>query len=364
MNLDVIQIGSVWGIISLGSIFITPLGGIVSDRLGVERSIVLIGLLSGLTGALRSFSDSFFTLMATTFLWGLISAAIVPALTMAASLASTEQRQGLAQGFLGIGGGIGLILGSMISATVVSPLVGGWRNVFLLYGGISVLTSLIWLLKVRNAWSIKASGPPHATSFLRALTHILQMKEFWLIGFALMAYQGCMVGTQGYLPYFLQGTGWSTVAAGGALAAFGGVGTIGVLPLSMLSDRLGSRKIILYVSFLFTTVGVGLISVVQGGTLWILVIMAGFFFQINAALLATMFIEKAPAGASYAGTALGLAFSMGLVGRALFPPLGNSLADISALIAWPFVFWAGLSAVGVIILGFIKETGQPHRVEK
>jgi CP family cyanate transporter-like MFS transporter len=361
LNLDVIQIGSVWGIVSLGSIFITPLGGIVSDWLGVERSTILIGLLSGLTSALRGFSDSFLTLMATTFLWGLVTAAVVPGLTMAASLAATEQRQGLAQGFVGIGGGIGLILGSMISATVVSPLVGGWRNVFLLYGGLSILTSLIWLFKVRSSRSIKVVGLKHATSFSQALIHILKMKEFWLIGFALMTYQGCTVGTQGYLPYFLQGIGWSTVAAGGALAVFSGVGTTGVLPLTMLSDRLGSRKTILFVSFLTTTVGVGVISLVQGVSLWILVTIAGFFYQVNTALLATMFIEKAPAGASYAGTGLGLAFSMGLVGRAVFPPIGNSLAGISNFVAWPFVFWAGLSAAGMIILGFMKETGRTHR---
>ncbi|MDD5704074.1 MAG: MFS transporter, partial [Dehalococcoidales bacterium] len=52
LNLNLSQIGFIWGVFSLGSIFVAPLGGILSDRLGNKRTIVIIGILSGLTGAL------------------------------------------------------------------------------------------------------------------------------------------------------------------------------------------------------------------------------------------------------------------------------------------------------------------------
>jgi MFS family permease len=355
LNLDVVQIGSVWGMISLGSIFVTPFGGILTDRLGAARSIMLVGILSGVIGATRAFSHSYATLMATTLLWGLVSAAIAPSLTLSASLSSSEQKQGLAQGFMGIGGGLGMLIGSLISATVVSPLVGGWRNVFFLYSGVAILTSLVWLLKSRSLPRLAALPAASGASFFAAFGQILRIRNFWLIGLSLMVFQGCIIGMQGYLPYYLEGIGWSVVAAGGAVALFSGAGTVGVAPFSVLSDRLGSRKALLYTSFLCTSIGVGLMSVVRSDALWVLPVMAGLFSQMNSALFATMCIQTVPKGASYTGTALGLVLSMGLVGRAFAPPLGNSLANISHAVAWPFVLWAGLGIIGATILGFIKE---------
>lgn len=355
LNLDVVQVGSIWGMISLGSIFVTPVGGVLCDRLGAARSIVVIGMLSGLVGATRSFSNSYAALMATTFLWGLVSAAMSPALTMSASLSSSEQKQGLAQGFMGVGGGLGVMLGSMMSATVLSPLVGGWRNVFLLYGGIAVLTSLIWLLRRKSLRNLQVVGQRTPIPFFQSVTRVLRLKEFWVIGLSLMAFQACITGMQGYLPYYLQGIGWSAVAAGGALAVYSGAGTFGVIPMSLLSDRLGSRKVCLYISFVSTIIGTGLISTVHGSALWVLVIMAGVFYQTNSALFVAMCFETVPVGPSYSGTALGMLLSMGLIGRAFSPPLGNSLADISQTIAWPFIFWAGLGIVGMIVLVFVKE---------
>ena len=42
-----------------------------------------------------------------------------------------------------LGMGLGFLLGSFLAATFLSPLLGGWRNVLLLYGGVSVVFSLL-----------------------------------------------------------------------------------------------------------------------------------------------------------------------------------------------------------------------------
>jgi MFS family permease len=134
-------------------------------------------------------------------------------------------------------------------------------------------------------------------------------------------------------------------------------GTIGVIPLTILSDRIGSRKIPLLATFLSAIVGVGLLSVIHNGILWVLVILAGTFSSMSSALFTTLCIETKGVGIAYSGTAVGLMLAIAFVGKSFAPPLGNSLANISSTIAWPFIFWAALAAVGVIILGFVKETG-------
>ena len=357
LNLSVVQIGSVWGVIFFGSIFTTPLGGVLCDRLGTKRTIVMLGLLSGLAGALRGISNGFLMLLATTFLWGTLISATMPALNMIASRSSSSQRQGLAQGLIAAGGGLGLTLGSLISASLLSPLLGGWRQVLFLYGGIAIAISLFWQFGVKEPEPIKPDEPQKAITLRQAFTHLLHLKALWLIGLSMLAYQCCITGMQGFLPYYLQDNGWAVIAAGGTLAAFTAAATIGVIPLTILSDRIGSRKIPLLAAFLSALIGIGLLSVVHNWIIWVLVILTGIFYQMAAALFTTLCIETKEVGVAYSGTAVGLMLAIGSVGKAFSPPLGNSLANISTVIAWPFIFWAALAVVGITILIFVTETG-------
>jgi MFS family permease len=356
LNLDVVQIGIVWGMISLGSILIMPLGGILGDRIGNRRAIVIVGLLSGVAGGLRGVSTGFVSLMATTFLWGLVSAAIIPALNIMASAYAPKHKQGLAQGLVGSGGALGLTLGSILSGALLSPWLGGWRNVLFAYGGVAVLVSLIWWFLVKDP-ALKADKDPHqALSFRQAFAYLFRLKALWIIGLSMLAYQGCTFGMQGFLPYFLQDSGWTGVAASGALAAYNLAGTLGAIPLTIFSDRIGSRKIPIMLAFITTIICIGLLSILHNWLLWVLVVMAGTFFAMSSALFTTLVIEVKEVGSTYAGTAVGLMLSIAFIGRAVAPPIGNSLAGISATFAWPFIFWAALCVVGAVLLGFIEET--------
>jgi hypothetical protein len=50
--------------------------------------------------------------------------------------------------------------------------------------------------------------------------------------------------------------------------------------------------------------------------------------------------------------------TIGRIGASGAPALGNSLASIS--VGTPFLFWATLVVMSVVVLGFIKETGWKH----
>ena len=156
LNLNVVQIGSVWGIMSFGSIFISPIGGILADRLGSKRTIVMLGLLSGIAG-IRGVSNGFLSLMATTFLWGVFSSAIIPALNMVASQNSSSQRQGWHKVDRGRRRA-GTYCGFSIGASLLSPWLGGWRYVFFLYGGIAIAISLFWQFSVKEPEHFKPAG--------------------------------------------------------------------------------------------------------------------------------------------------------------------------------------------------------------
>jgi MFS family permease len=364
LSLNSVQIGLIWGIFSLGSIFVAPIGGAIYDRIGYKRAIVILGILSGLTGAARGLSDGFLSILMTTLIWGLVSSALMLPISMVGSISSSRQRQGLAQGLLATGGAAGLAVGSMTASTLLSPLLGGWRNVVFALGGVAILMSLFWLRKLNLPNNVKQAVNSNQVSFGQAMSHLLRSKPLWILSLSLLAYQGCVIGMQGYLVYFLENFGWTAVAASGVLTAYNLAGGVSAIPFTLLSDRLGKRKNYLVWSFITTIAGIGLLAVVHNGFVWVLVILAGLLSCATVALYNTICIEILYKESVYIGTGMGVMISIANIGRTVAPPLGNSLADISATIAWPFIFWAALGVAGVIQLGYVRETGWTNRKKK
>ena len=122
-----------------------------------------------------------------------------------------------------------------------------------------------------------------------------------------------------------------------------------------MSDKIGSRKLILYIGLIVALVCVGLLPIVEGGMIWVLMLLAGIFMDGFMSLIVTMLLETEGVGPIYSGTALGIVFTIVHIGSVGSPPLGNSLESISQ--EAPFFFWASLSIAALVTLSFIKETG-------
>jgi len=264
---------------------------------------------------------------------------------------------GLAMGIGAMGMGLGLMLGPMISATVVSPALGGWRNVLYLYGAVAALVGILWAVFGREPDRSDLLTPGStAVPLGQSLSKLVRRKAIWFISITMLFRVGGLMGTTGYLPLFLRNQGWTEVAADGTLAAFYGVSTLCVIPLSFVSDKLGSRKVMLYPALLITVFCIGLIPYVDGAAVWALMILAGIFMDGFMSLMTTMLLETEGVGSVNSGIALGINFTIIHIGSVGSPPLGNSLAAISD--GTPFLFWAALSAVAFVFLFFVKETGR------
>ena len=351
LGLSLVQIGTIWGISSLSGIFTGLVGGSIGDRFGTKHTLSIACLLAGATGALRGLSTSFIALTVTTFLFGFLLPAIPPNVHKTCGIWFSGRRLGLANGVVSAGMALGFMVGSMISATVLSPWLGGWRNVLFLYGAISVVISIPWLL-TRTAPG-GAESATATTSLRRALSHVVHLRSIWFLGLVMLGTGGCLQGMLGYLPLYLREIGWAGPAADGALAAFHGISMISTIPIALLSDRVGSRKLILVAATLMTTVGVGLLSIAEGTMVWVSVIMAGIVRDGFMAIFMTMTMETKGVGAAHAGTAMGMVLIFYRFGGLVSPPLGNSLADIG--LGLPFIFWAVLAAVAFFGFYFVKE---------
>jgi len=361
IGLSLVQMGTIWGMPHFAALFVVFLGGLMADRFGARRVLGTTCLLAGLAGAMRGLTGDFTSLAVATFFVGL-STWIIPASVFKTTATwFSGRRLVLANGVVSAGMGLGFTVGAMISATILSPLLGGWENVLFLYGGISFMMGLLWLLTVREPERLGSAGSGGGVPLRQSISNVFPIKAIWLLGLTLLGYAACVQGMIGYLPTYLRDMGWTAASADGTLAAFNGVSTLGAIPLALLSQRLGLRKAILFPVLFITMVGIALLPVVNDTMVWVLMIVVGFARDGFFAICLTMSTETKGIGVVYAGTAMGLVQTILNSGSIISPPLGNSLADANP--GFPFFLWAAFGFLGLVAFYFVKDTGRRRHPE-
>ncbi len=355
MGLSLVQIGVAWGMGGLASMLISPFGGLIGDRFGTKRILIVACTIAGAVGAGRGLATSFSGLALTMFFYGITQNTIVLNVHKSTGIWFSGNRLVIANGIVSTGMGLGMLLGAMISDTVMSPLLGGWRNVLFFYGACASTIGLLWCLTRREPTQEYAAPAIDSPPFRSAILRVLRTKNVWLFGVAHLCYIGGMMGFIGYLPLYLRGIGWAPAAADGALAALSGAGTLAAIPFSILSGRLGLRKGFILPALLLSLISVTLFPLFHGAMIWPLVILFGFVRDGYFAVLMTMVIESQGIGPAYAGTAMGIIFSFGNLGTFMASPLGNRLALIHPTFA--FIFWAALLGISILTFRFVQSAG-------
>ena len=72
LELDLVQIGVIWGVGSVMGIFTALVGGSLIDQFGTRRTLVTLCLATGVFGASRGFAFDFWSLFAFSFFFGMV----------------------------------------------------------------------------------------------------------------------------------------------------------------------------------------------------------------------------------------------------------------------------------------------------
>jgi len=357
IGLSVTQIGVVWGMDPLAGIFIGLPGGLLADRFGVRRTIAVVCILAGIFGALRGISVNFISMAVTMFLFGLMAAAAPSVVPKVTAEWFGGRQLGMATAMLNIAWGIGAMVATMFSATALSPLLGGWRWVMLFYGVPCVILGVLWWTTHEPAHRELPDTVAAKVPFKEALSRVARLKEVWIIGTMTTFLWGASMGLIGYLPLYLRNIGWTPASADSVITVFSGVNAVGVIPMVLLSDKIGSRKIVIFISVVAVILTLALIPTANTTGIWLLVIACGFLRSGGSALINVIIFEVKGVGSTYGGTATGLANTISMVGAFLAPTIGNSLARLDP--GYPFYFWAALAAMSLPMIFFLKNrTGQ------
>lgn|SRR5690606_9581789 len=346
LNLSLVEIGVIWGMVPFTGIFFALIGGTLGDRFGTRATLFTTSFLTGLFGLMRGFAVDFTTLMLTVLLFGVFQSIIPVMLFKLVRQWFPSEQLGMASGVIAAGFAGGLTLGPLLSTSVILPTLGGWRQVFIFYGAIAIVMSLIWLVFHPVDQASEASRQPRV-SLKESLHHVVRLRNLWILGIGGLGINACFQGFSGYLPTYLKTIGWAELDADRALAAFFVTSLSAVVPLSILSDRLRLRRGFLIVAALILSLGIGSLSFIEGALIVLVIAATGFAFDSFMAVLSASTLEVEGVSHLYAGTAIGFVSMIRNLGGTFSPPVGNALTAIGVNI--PFLFWGSMGLFAVIM---------------
>lgn len=354
LNLTLVEVGMVWGVGSFIGIFFALIGGTLGDRFGSRATLFACCLGAGLFGLTRAFAQDFVALLLTTLVFGIFGAIIPVMLFKVARAWFPPHQLGMASGVISSGFATGLMLGPLLSTSVIAPTLGGWRQVLVFYGVIAIVISLLWLLVHPPTQKAESSAP--RVSFMDSLRFVMRLRTVWILGIGGLGINACFAGFTGYLPTYLKSVGWQPLDADQALAAFFLASLCAVIPLSILSDRFRLRRGFLIFGAAVLATGIGSLSVIDTSLIVVTIAITGLVFDSFMAILNASVLEADGLTDVYAGTAIGFATMIRNLGGAFSPALGNSLVPLGASV--PFLFWGGMALFTVLMFVFVLK---PHK---
>jgi len=363
LQLSLAYVGMIWGALPLGMALCSILGGLLGDRFDLRKVIGFGSFVIALASGLRGVSGGPVTLIIFMFLSGAALSIVIPNLPKIVGLFFPPRQRGLAFGMVNSGFNLGSILATALGATFILPLVGSWRNVIFFYSAICVVLGIIWLLVMKKGKSGQAIAGTSTTErevpFRETLATIVRVKELWLLVITNFGVVGSYIALMGYIPVYLENAGVMKITGDTISSTIFMAGIIGAIALPTLSDRIGTRKLVLITCAAVTGMSTYLLSISGTMLFWLLIPLIGIAAMGFITLSLTMPLEMRGVGPIYGASAVGLVVAGQNVGGFLFPIIGGNLAEINQV--WPFIFWAIIIFAAVIGLFLMRETG--HKVK-
>ncbi|MBM4448687.1 MAG: MFS transporter, partial [Chloroflexi bacterium] len=232
-------------------------------------------------------------------------------------------------------------------------------NVIFFYSAICAVLGIIWLLVMKKGKSGQAIAGTSTTErevpFHETLATIVRVKELWLLVITNFGVVGSYIALMGYIPVYLENAGVMKITGDTISSTIFMAGIIGAIALPTLSDRIGTRKLVLITCAAVTGMSTYLLSISGTMLFWLLIPLIGIAAMGFITLSLTMPLEMRGVGPIYGASAVGLVVAGQNVGGFLFPIIGGNLAEINQV--WPFIFWAIIIFAAVIGLFLMRETG-------
>lgn len=358
LNLTYTQMGSVTGAWQLIYIFSAQPLGLIIDRLGTHRSLLLGALIMSTSSILRGFATSFEWLFTSVAIFGLGGPMVSIGTPKLISIWFTGRDRGTASGINASGSVAGSMAALGLTNSVVLPLVGDWRNVFYSYGILGLSIALIWLLFGGRTPTQNAGGgvvdQSEGARRQSTLIELLKHRVVWVIVIIGVVFFLTSHGLQNWLPRILELKGLSSVDAGYATSLMTLSGVLGSLMVPRFMYRPKHRALIIAAVLLVSGITILVVGIGEGLFLWAGIMLAGFFTRALMPVLTVTLMDMPEIGAERMGTVGGLFFSIGEIGGFLGPFMMGYLKDVTGSFLSGILFLTAVTWATTIATAFLK----------
>lgn len=324
LSLSPFQMGTILGAWQFVYLFAAIPTGAVLDRFGLRPCLLVAGLILAASAALRVIVDSYFGLLFAVLLFGLGGPLISVGAPKLVSRWFAGAERGLAMGVYMSSSGLGALLATILTNSVIMPLVGGdWHAVFGVYTMIMLISVVGWFAiashptsKLGNRTTAEGKARLDFSVFRELLSHTdLRLTMMMAITMFFFAH-----ATLAWLPEILRAKGLSLVEA----SYWAGVPTVVAIVAALIIVRLAlpQRRIAIMMAMSLIAVVSAIFLEIQPAILLALC-LAGLGTArsclVPIALLTLM--ESKALGSNSMGAASGLFFTTGQIGGVLGPLL-------------------------------------------
>jgi ACS family glucarate transporter-like MFS transporter len=355
------EIGMVFSAFGFTYLLFQVIGGWVSDRFGVRRTLTACGIVWATATILTGFATGFWTLVLARVLLGFGEGATFPGATAAMARWVGKEKRGFAQGITHSAARIGNAVAP--SAIVLLMVSYGWRASFYLVGAVSLLWVILWRatftehpkdhpritaeeLRELPAPVPRAGGLPWGRLFMRMLPVTI---VYFCYGWTLWLFLSWI--PQYFLHSFDLDLKKSAVFASSVFFA-GVIGdTLGGVVTDRILVRTGSvRKARSYmVSACMLLTLLALLPMLFSHDLAVSVacLSAGFFF--SEMTIGPMWAIPMDIASKFAGTASGMMNTGSALAAIVSPIIGGWLIDVTGNWEVPFAGSMALMGLGVVL---------------
>ncbi|MFC1896800.1 nitrate/nitrite transporter [Thermodesulfobacteriota bacterium] len=356
------QLMAAWGAIPLAIIFTNFPAGIIGDKFGI-RWVIGLGIVAiAVVGAARGLVSSFTMFYVTMLAYGVVFPFAMALMPKALGSYFPPEQLGMANG-VGLGAyGLGAAGALQFSGTLISPAIGGYKNVILLYAGICLVVGILWLLTVKEPppAPVAADAGP-APSLMQLLIGLIKNPQVLVICVMYFMFLGGWIGMAGVYPSLgvaARGLTHGQAAFPVTLALLVYVGGCFVFPT--ISDKMGLRRPIYSICLLISGFGMFMTAVTSGYTM---ILVWAAVWGLTAGAIPIIFavpFEMPSVGLALGGAAIGLILAAGNVGGFLFPTIIGKFSGgdpaTSLLYVGILCGLFGYSGTGLVIW-LVHETG-------
>ena len=292
-------------------------GGVLADRFGARRVVVLCGCVSGAAALLRLLARSYAPFFCASLFLGAFLGAIQATSGKIINAWFPVKRAGAAFAFYCAMGAAGIS-----AAQLTVPLYSGYRQALLVSGLMLVLAVAPWLAFGRNA-PAGAALPPSQPVF-RSIGRVARRKNVWIAALCLACFTALIYSLSALLPTVLaEGFGLAGETANRVSSLLNIAAIVGSLVIPLAQARLGKYRPLLIALMLLTAAAVLPLRFAAPGWVLPLVCLAGFFLSTGAAFFMATLTGLPELDADCLGSATGLATLLQyIIGGFLLPSYG------------------------------------------